>query len=808
MSDAARRRARARLAAWMKGTGRAPALFQRAVWNAWERGESGLLIAPTGVGKTLAVLGGSLIDAQDNSARGLRMLWITPLRALAGDTQRQVGEAAAGLGLNWRVLRRTGDSGSGERARVARGAVELLITTPESLALMLSHPDLVQRLERLDTVVVDEWHELLGNKRGTLLELGLSRLRALRPQLRVWGLSATLGNPHQAMAHLLGSQATGTLIDVPRRRRPEVSTALPALRQRFPWGGHLGLAQLPRVLAAIESARSTLVFTNTRSQAELWHQALASVWTGEPGEIAIHHGSLDRTTRAQVEAALAARELRCVVATSSLDLGVDFPAVDQSIQIGSPRSVARALQRAGRSGHRPGARSRLLMVPTHNLEIAEAAALRRSIGADLVEPREPPTRCLDVLAQHLVTLATGGGFEADTTFDEVRTARAFHDLQRSDFDRVIVFITRGGDALERYPQFQRVVEDAGRYRIASPAHARLQRFSIGTIAGDASVRVASVRGRVFGEVEESFVARLRIGDRFRFGGRTLELVRLRDLTAQVRTTTRTATTVPRWQGGRLPLSGTLSAATRRELATPDFRMPEMRALKPMIERQRETSLLPADDELLVESIRLREGRFWFLYPFAGRLAHEGLAAIIAARLASRSPIAIGYALNDYGLMLGGRGLPEPDELLLRELLDPSGLDIALANSVNLSELARRKFRDIARVAGLLMPSRPGAPRSLRQLQASSGLLFDVLSEHDPEHLLLQQARHEVQEDMLEMNRLRRALASVRAGAIVLSTPRTLTPFAFPLWAERLRAHLGHEDWKVKLARLAQELEAA
>lgn len=792
----------------MKETGRAPARFQRTAWSAWERGESGLVIAPTGVGKTLAVLGGGLIDAQLNPARGLRMLWITPLRALAGDTQRQASEAVAGVGLGWRVLRRTGDSASGERARVARGAVELLITTPESLALMLSHADHAERLALLDTVVVDEWHELLGNKRGTLLALGLSRLRALRPALRTWGLSATLGNPGAAMAHLLGSGTAGTLIKVPRHRHPEVSTALPEVRQRFPWGGHLGLAQLPRVLAAVESASSTLVFTNTRSQAELWHQALASVWAGEPGEIAIHHGSLDRVTRAQVEAALAAGELRCVVATSSLDLGVDFPVVDQAIQIGSPRSVARALQRAGRSGHRPGARSRLLMVPTHNLEIAEAAALRRSIGSDRIEPREPPMLCLDVLAQHLVTLATGGGFEADTAFLDARTAGAFHNLTREDFNRVMVFISRGGDALGRYPQFQRVIKEGARYCIASPAHARLQRFAIGTIASDASVRVTSVRGRVLGEVEESFVARLRAGDRFRFGGKTLEFVRLRDLTAQVRVTPRKANTVPRWQGGRLPLSGTLSAATRRELAAPDFRLREMQALKPMLERQRAVSVLPAEDQLLVESVRLREGRFWFLYPFAGRLAHEGLAAIIAARLAEHTPLAMGYALNDYGLMLGGRGLPEPDEDLLRVLLDPCGLDEVLENSVNLAELARRKFRDIARVAGLLMPSRPGAPRSLRQLQASSGLLFDVLSEHDPGHLLLEQARREVQQDMLEIDRLRHALESVRAGSIVITKPRSLTPFAFPLWAERLRAHLGHEDWSRKLARLARELESA
>ncbi len=798
-----------KLRLWFRSTSKRVAPFQRACWEAWHQGSSGLLIAPTGSGKTLAVLGGPLVNAAaSGTGPGLRLLWITPLRALAGDTQRQISEAAIGMGLDWRVLRRTGDSGGTERARVARGALEALVTTPESLSLMLSHPDIVERMRLVETIVVDEWHELLGNKRGVLLQLSLARIRASKPDVRVWGLSATIGNPAQALRVLLGT-GNGTLIQAPTRRTVELVTALPERAQRFPWGGHLGLAQLPRVLAAINAARTTLVFTNTRSQAELWHQALSAVWTDDGAQLAIHHGSIDRAERERVETQLANGELRAVVATSSLDLGVDFAAVDLVVQIGSPRSVARLMQRAGRSGHRPGARSRMLLVPTHNLEIAEAAALRGAIADTVIESRVPPGLSLDVLAQHLVTLSVAGGFDAAQVLREIRGTEAFASLTLADYERVLRFITHGGEALASYPQFQRVLQDdTGRYVISSPAHARLHRFSIGTIASDPSVRLTFVRGATLGEVEENFAARLNPGDRFRFAGRTLELVRLRDLVAQVRLSRKPANSVPRWLGGRLPLSGTLAAATRAQLAAPASRQREMRALSPMLERQRLSSHLPQASELLVEVVRLREGTFWFLYPFAGRLANEGLAAVLTARLAALRPLSVTYSMNDYGLVLHARNLPPLDAQLLRTLLDPRDLDVALANGINLAELARRRFRDIAKIAGLLMPSRPGAPRALRQLQASSGLLFDVLSEHDPTHLLLEQAHREVREESLEIERLRAALIDIERGELVLTHPERLTPFAFPLWAESLRGHLTHEDWSARLARMAESLEAA
>jgi len=452
-TSAAWRRAEARLRAWFATLDRKPAAFQRAAWKAWAEGHNGLIHAPTGTGKTLAAVGGPLIDAALHPARGLQLLWITPLRSLATDTAQHLTTAVDAMELPWRVLRRTGDSSSAERARLRRGDCELLVTTPESLALLLSYPDVAERFRHLRGVVVDEWHELIGNKRGTLLQLGLSRLRGLKPELRVWGLSATLGNLDEAMQTLAGD---GVLIGGSGNKKIQIQTALPDAGERFPWAGHLGLKQLARVLRAVLDVRSALVFANTRSQAELWHEALSAVWPEAPETLAVHHGSIDPKLRFAVEEGLRQGTLRCVVATSSLDLGVDFSSVDRVIQIGSPKGVARLLQRAGRSGHSPGLPSKILCVPTHLLELAEIAAARRALAAHHLEPRHPLRGCLDVLAQHLLTRALGGGFQADQAYAEVRSTRAYAQLPRAQFDAVLAYLQNGGTALVGYPEYHKL----------------------------------------------------------------------------------------------------------------------------------------------------------------------------------------------------------------------------------------------------------------------------------------------------------------------------------------------------------------
>ncbi|HEU4669687.1 MAG TPA: ligase-associated DNA damage response DEXH box helicase [Dyella sp.] len=806
-TSAAWRRAEARLRDWFVATlGRRPAPFQRAAWRAWAQGHSGLIHAPTGAGKTLAAIGGPLIDGLREPGSGLQLLWITPLRSLAADTTGHLTAAVEGLGLPWRVLRRTGDSSSAERARLRRGACELLVTTPESLALLLSYPDAATRFAQLRGVVVDEWHELIGSKRGTLLQLGLARLRALRPGLRLWGLSATLGNLDEALHTLAGD---GVLIGTRDRRPLRIETALPAPGERFPWAGHLGLSQLGRVVQAVREARSALVFANTRAQAELWHEAIAAVWPDDPATLALHHGSIGPALRRAAEDGLREGRLRCVVATSSLDLGVDFPAVELVVQLGSPKGVARLLQRAGRSGHTPGAVSRVLCVPTHLLELAEIAAARRALAAGRLEPRHPPRGGLDVLAQHLLTLALGGGFRPDDAYAEVCRTRPYAQLPRTQFDAVLAYLEHGGSALAGYPEYRKLVRGAdGTCRVESALVARRHRFSIGTITADGSLHVRYLKGARLGSVEESFIARLRPGDRFLFAGRHLELVRVRDMTAWVRQATARRGGVPRWTGGRLPLSGELADAMREVLADSRGDEPELRALEPMRAIQRSQSHLPATDELLVERTRTRDGEHLFVYAFAGRLAHEGLAAVLAYRLASLARADYGYAVNDYGLVITAHELPALDETALRRLLHPWGLRRDIRASINLAELAKRQFREVARVAGLVFNGYPGRDKTLRQLQVSSGLLFDVLSRHDPAHPLLWQAERDVLDQALEYRRLRAALLRAARGTLRLHETPRLSPMAFPLWAERIRGGVHADDWKSRVERMAARLEKA
>lgn len=809
----------ARLTAWFASRGWAPLPFQKAMWRHYLAGASGLLHTPTGSGKTLAMFGGPLLQALNNppprTTRGraktpvpvLQVLWITPLRALAADTARALREPLHALGLDWQVGLRTGDASARDKRLAREGRLDVLVTTPESLALLLSYPDTMARLQHLRCVVVDEWHELLGNKRGVLLQLNLRRLRDALPALQVWGLSATLGNLDEAREVLLPDVPDAPLVAGARPRPVSVETLLPAQGERFPWAGHLGLSQLQRVLEKLLTVRTSLLFTNTRAHAELWHQALSAVWPEDPATLALHHGSLDPALRRAAEEGLREGRLRCVVATSSLDLGVDFPSVDQVLQIGSPKGIARLLQRAGRARHRPGESGHIVCVPSHALELVEYAAARRALAHGHIEARRPLRLSLDVLAQHAVSFALGGGFDPDVLFEQVRRTHAFAGLDRAHWEGVLEFIVQGGRALSQYPDFHKVVrDDDGIYRVHDRRVALRHRLSIGTITSDGSVMVQFLRGGRLGAVEEQFLSRLRPGDRFQFAGRLLELVRLENLTAYVRVARGGDGVVPRWQGGRLPLSDALGHEMETVLAHPP-ESPEMQWLAPLLALQMRLSALPGPELLLVEHVRRREGQFVFVYPFAGRQVNEGLAALMAMRWTRLQTNTFGYAANDYGFVLAPARAVEIDAARVRALLEPQGLLADLRESLNLGELARRQFRDIARVSGMLVPALPGrTPRSLRQLQASSGLLFDVLRQHDPDHILLTLAEHEVLHDQLDIERLARALTLCQARTLSLQHPASLGPLSFPLWAERLRGQLSNEDWKTRVLRAAQQLE--
>ncbi len=790
-----------------------PFPFQREAWAAYRAGDSGLIHASTGTGKTYAAFLGPVLEGLRETASAypppLRLLWITPLRALSGDTALSLEAPLAPLGLNWDVGTRTGDTSSTVRARQKKRLPTVLVTTPESLSLFLTQADAREKFAGLRGVVVDEWHELLGSKRGVLAELALARLRSFNPELRTWGLSATLGNLDEALASLVGAGRTGRIIRGKIPKSVEIESVIPERIERFPWAGHLGLSLLPQVIETIERGRSALVFTNTRSQTEIWYQAILGARPEWAGIMALHHGSLDRQARDWVEDQLRAGTLRCVVCTSSLDLGVDFAPVDQVVQIGSPKGVARLLQRAGRSGHQPGVVSRVTCAPTNVLELIEVAAARAAAKAGAVEAREPILKPLDLIAQHAVSSALGGGFRAAELLAEVRTTHSYRDLSTVEWDWVLDFVTLGGAALRAYPDYRRVVVEDGVYTVPDAKVARRHRMGIGTIAGDASLEVRYMGGQRLGTVEESFAAKLKAGDRFSFAGRTLEFVRLFEMTVRVKRSTRAANTVPRWSGGRLPLSGELAHAIRAkfdEARRGIFADPEMIAIRPILELQSHWSLIPGADELLVERISTRDGHHAFVYPFEGRLVHEGLAALVAYRLSTRRPQSFSLAANDYGFELTSPDPIDFDVAALRELLTPNGLADDVLASVNAAELAKRQFREVARVSGLVSPGLPHAGKSAKQLQASSGLFYEVFREYDPENLLLHQARREVLERQFEGSRLLRVLNRIAESKIVLVAPPKPTPLAFPLLVDRLRESLSSEKLADRIRRIVAELE--
>ena len=790
--------------------------FQKKTWDAYLQGKSGLVHAPTGTGKTYAVWVPPLLNWMDNysssfphKAPPLKVLWLTPLRALVEDTKRSLCEIVDKLELPWTVEARTGDTSGNTKAKQRKKFPSALVTTPESLSLLLSYPDTVRSFSELEAVIVDEWHELLSSKRGTQTELGLARLRKWNPQLRIWGLSATLGNLEQAMKSLLGNENQGQLINGEIRKKFVVKTIIPKNMEKFPWAGHLGGRLVEQVAKAIEKKLTTLVFTNVRSQTEYWFDAILSIRPHWKEQVGIHHGSIDRKQRTLIEKRLKNGEIKAVVCTSSLDLGVDFSPVEQVIQIGGPKGVARLLQRAGRSGHQPGAISSILCVPTQAMELLEYAAARKSIEAKKIEAREPLKAPLDLLSQHLITLALGGGFKEEETLSEVKSTWSYRNLSLQEWKWTMEFIVKGGKTLGAYEQFKRVVLENGLYQVPSRRIARFHRMSIGTITSDPSIIVKFQTGKTLGSVEESFISRIQIGSNFFFSGKLLTLIRVRELTAVVRLAKTGKGTIPVWGGGKSPLSSELAKSVRKEIEI--FRLgkinePEIKALEGILSLQQEWSHLPSYSELLIEKTITKDGNNWFLFPFAGRLAHEGLASLIAYRMSKLEPMTLSISFNDYGLNLTTNSKKDLTITEWQKLLTPDGLIEELLDCMNQSEMAKRQFRDVARVAGLIFQGYPGAQKSIKQVQASGGLFFDVFSKYDPENLLLVQARKEVLERQLEAKRLIEKLTEIKTQKIVLKSTRNLTPFSFPLWAESLRTQVTSESWSDRVQRMAKELE--
>ncbi len=788
---------------WFAARGWEPWPFQRETWKAYIDGRSGLIQVPTGAGKTYAAyLGplGELVAAHRNittTAHTLRVLYITPLRAVSRDIELALRAPLNDLAPGLLIESRTGDTKQSVRTKQRDRLPEVLVTTPESLCLLLTNAEARARFAELTCVIVDEWHELLSSKRGTQIELCLARLRTFAPAMRTWGMSATIANGDEAARALVGASEVPVVVRAPMKREVIVDSVLPTDMRRLPLAGHLGMHMLPDVVEALDPAVPTLVFTNTRSQAERWYNAILAVKPEWADTMALHHGSIDRDERERVEAGLKSGVLTIVVATSSLDLGVDFAPVERVMQIGSPKGIGRLMQRAGRASHRPMTPCRVTCVPTHGLELFEIDAARNAVQRGDIEPRVPIAKPLDVLAQHLVTCALGGGFVKEEIFEEVRQAWSYRDLTWQEFEWALALVQNGGGTLKAYPDYHRIAPVEGSYIVTGKRIAQMHRLNIGTIVSDTTIELRYMSGRVLGRIEENFIAHLRAGEKFVFAGKTVTFEFMRDLAAYVKPASGHTNNTPIWGGTRLPISESLAHAIRDAMHRCDepgvHLSPELLAAKGIVAAQKSNSRIPHRDELLIEHCTSRDGRHCFLFPFDGRLVHAGLAAILSLRLARKRSGTFSIAVNDYGLELLSSAEYPFDRLLTPDLFCSDNVVQDALESMNLSELAKLQFREIARVSGLVMQTYPGVQKSAKQSQANAGLLFDVLSEFDPTNLLLHQARREVLDRHFEQSRLARCLARLSGAAHVHVDAARFTPLSFPLVIERQAAKLSTQS---------------
>jgi ATP-dependent Lhr-like helicase len=819
---------------WFESKGLQPFAFQEETWEHILQSNSGLVNAPTGCGKTFSVFLGALIEFinenpenyKTKSRNQLRLLWISPLRALAKDIGRAMREVVEELGMQWQIGIRNGDTEINERLKQKRQMPEVLIITPESLHLLLAQKNYPEVFKYLRILAVDEWHELLGTKRGVQVELAVSRIAHICEtdapyDFSIWGISATIGNLEQAQEVLVSPilnkiKQEPVIVKAKLNKRIEIESVFPDEIEKYPWAGHLGIKLADKVIPVIEKSRTTLIFINTRGMSERWYQEILNVAPELAGAVALHHGSIDMELRLWVEDALHSGTLKAVVCTTSLDLGVDFRPVETVVQVGSPKGVARFLQRAGRSGHAPGELSKIYFLPTHSLELVEAAALKSAMKQNFIESRQPMLLCFDVLIQYLGTLAIGEGFYPDVIFKEISSTYCFREIKTEEWRWILHFITEGGEALQQYDEFRKVEIINGVYKITSRRIAMRHRLHIGTIVSESMMKVKFMSGGYVGVIEEYFISRLNSGDVFTLAGRNLEFVMIKDMTAIVRKSSANKAIVPSWNGGRVPLSANLGLMLRKKfnevhLLLGNDKKPmdqvdiELRVLKPLFELQHALSHVPRENELLIEQIETKDGFHLFVYPFEGRLVHEAMAALLAFRISRIIPISFSFAMNDYGFeLLSDQPIPVDDSNVY-ELFSDKGLTEDIQRSINSAEMARRKFRDIAVIGGLIFQGYPGEYKKARHLQSSAGLLFNVFAEYDPGNLLLRQAYHEVMEQQMEEARLRSMLERIAKSKIILSFPERLTPFCFPIKVDSMREDLSSEKLEDRVKKMQQQL---
>ncbi|TYP76174.1 ligase-associated DNA damage response DEXH box helicase [Aquimarina intermedia] len=797
---------------WFSDQGWEPFPFQKQSWNAFLSGKHGLLNAPTGSGKTYALWFPVVLnyiknnpDYKKNHPKGLKAIWITPLRALSQEIKQAAERVAQDLGTQLTVGIRSGDTSQKERAAQKRKMPDLLITTPESLQLLLASKGYDKTFKDCSAIIIDEWHELLGTKRGVQIELALSRLKAITSTMRIWGISATIGNLEQAKEVLLGYNTpaleNSVLIRANLKKKIVVKSIIPKEMETFPWRGHLGIHLLDDVIPIIKNSRTTLLFTNTRSQCEIWFQRILEKYPEFAGEMAMHHGSINKETRLWVESAIRNETLKAVVCTSSLDLGVDFAPVETIVQIGGPKGVARFLQRAGRSGHQPGKVSLIYFLPTHAIELIEASALQKAVKQNAVEDRIPHLNSFDVLIQYLVTLAVSDGFYPKEIFEEVRQTFCFQMLTEDQWGWVLNFITLGSQSLQTYDEYKRVeVEEDGKFKVNNRGVAMRHRLQIGTIVGDAALTVKYQTGGYIGTIEEFFISKLTRGDVFTFAGRNLEFIRIKNMQVHVRNSTKKTNRVPSWSGGRMTFSAQMSELLREELYRVSSEaagetLPlskELKALAPVFERQRRESIIPGPGQFLSETFKTREGYHHIFYPFEGRFVHEAMGSLLAYRISLLFPVTFSIAFNDYGFELLSDQPVDMQEVIDNNLFSSEYLKQDLQKSLNATEMARRKFRDIAVIAGLVFTGYPNKMIKMKHLQSNSQLLFDVFRDYEADNMLFQQAFVETFEHQLEEGRLHLAMERIQSQDIVWKACKKATPFSFPIITDRLREKLSSE----------------
>ena len=797
---------------WFSKQGWKPITFQEKTWNAYLAGKSGIIQVPTGSGKTYGAVMGPLAqmlaeaEEMGKPLSGLRLLYITPLRALSRDIEVSIRRPIEEMGWPIRVESRTGDTKSSVKSRQIKKMPEVLITTPESLAVLLSYKNSAKRFGKLQCAILDEWHELMSSKRGTQAELCLSRLRELNPAVQTWAISATLGNLQEAAEAATGMKSKPVVVQSNIQRDTVITSILPEEVDSFPWAGHLGLRMFEALVAALDIEKSTLIFVNTRSQAERWFQALNFSMPDHEEQIALHHGSIDFDTRMAIEAGLKSGDVKWVVCTSSLDLGVDFQPVERVVQIGSAKNLARLLQRAGRSAHLPGGTSDVFFLPTNALELLEISAFRRGLAEGDIESRHTLDKPYDVLIQHLVTLACGDGFAAKETFAAVRKTFSYRELTEAEFDWVLDFLQNGGKCLKAYPRYQKLVLENGVFVISTPQISRMHKLSIGTITGNQQIKIAYAKGSRIGTVEESFVSRLKKGDVFFFAGRQLEYFQMKDMTLYVKNAKKKSSVVPVWSGGYLAISDRLSRYIREEITQVKEGnvSEEVACIMPILATQDRISHLPGADQFLIECCKTREGQHLYVYPFEGRNVHEGLGFLWAYRFSQLAKATFTVSVNDYGFEILA-----PKDYPFAELFDEGffatrNLYEEIKESLNISELTQRRFRGISQVAGLVFKGYPSSKKTASQVQISSSLIYDVFTKYEPENLLLVQAEREVIDSQMEAPRLAAALKRMRELELVWQDIRRPSPLGFPLLVERLSSRLTNESLRDRIARLKQQ----